>query len=224
MPLRAALRTLLLLLVLVVPLAVAAAQGAAPGTSAAESAQEPAARRAASVPIEIGDRVLVRVWREPGFSDSMTVDDAGEIVLPRLGPTRVAGHSIESLQDSLRVRYAEYLRNPSVQVVVLRRIGVQGEVNKPSLYFVDVTMTLREVLALAGGITEKGNPNSVVIVRQGREISLGKWQRGGPIATELQSGDQIVVGTRSWLSRNALAAVSTAGLVLSVLLPVLRDK
>jgi protein involved in polysaccharide export with SLBB domain len=182
------------------------------------------ALRAAQVAIAIGDRVTVRVWREPSFSDSLTVDDRGEVVLPRLGPMRVAGRTIASLQDTLRMRFAEYLRNPSVQVTVYRRVGVQGEVQKPNLYFVDATMSLREVLALAGGITENGSRNGIVIVRDGKQMRLGKWNEGGPLTADLRSGDQIVVGTRSWLSRNSLAVVSTAGLVLSVLLPVLRGK
>jgi polysaccharide export outer membrane protein len=111
-----------------------------------------------------------------------------------------------------------------VTVTVFRRVGVQGEVRKPGLYYVDATMTLRDVLALAGGVSENGNANDIVIVREGRQLPVGQWRRGGPMSADLRSGDQVVVATRSWLSRNALAAVSTAGLVLSVLVGVLRSK
>lgn len=189
------------------------------GDSAAAAAQ-----RAASVPISVGDRVRVKVWREPAFSDSVTVDQRGEIVLPRIGPMRVAGRTISTLQDTLRTRYAEWLREPDVTVTVYRRVGVQGEVRAPSLYYVDVTMTLREVLALAGGITESGNTDDVSIVREGRTLKLGKWRAGGPLSAELRSGDQVVVGRRSWLSRNALAAVSTLGLVVSVAVQVYNSR
>ena len=215
--------SLLALLVLSTASRATAAQ-AAVSLPAADDSAAVAARRAAQVAIAVGDRVTVRVWREPAFSDSLTVDDRGEVVLPRLGPMHVAGRTIASLQDTLRSRFAEYLRNPSVEVTVYRRIGVQGEVKKPNLYFVDATMTLREVLALAGGITENGNPNHVVIVRGGQSIRVGDWSAGEATSADLRSGDQVVVGQRSWLARNSLAVVSTAGLVLSVLLPVLRGK
>jgi protein involved in polysaccharide export with SLBB domain len=76
------------------------------------------------------------------------------------------------------------------------------------------------VLAQAGGITEAGNTDDVSIVRDGRTMKLGKWRAGGPLSAELRSGDQVVVGRRSWLSRNALAAVSTLGLVVSVAVQV----
>ena len=181
-----------------------------------------AAQRAASVAVAVGDRVRVKVWREPSLSDSLTVDERGELVLPRLGVLRVTGRSISSLQDTLRLRYAEYLRDPAVTVTVYRRIGVQGEVRAPGLYYVDATVTLREVLAQAGGITEAGNQDDVRIVRGGRETRLGRWRAGGPLAAELRSGDQVLVGRRSWLSRNALAAVGTLGLVVSVALQVVN--
>jgi hypothetical protein len=64
----------------------------------------------------------------------------------------------------------------------------------------------------------------VVIVRDGRQIPLGSWRGGGPLAAELRSGDQVFVARRSWLSRNALAAVSTLGLVVSVAVQVINSR
>jgi polysaccharide export outer membrane protein len=162
------------------------------------------------------------VWREPALSDTLTVDQNGMVVLPRLGPLSLARQTVGSLQDSLRVRYAEFLRNPSIEVTVLRRVGVHGEVKEPTLYWVDVTMTLRDVIALAGGLTEIANINNVVIVRGRTALKVGNWERGGPLASDLMSGDQIVVGRTSWLSRNLLAAASTVGVVASILITVFK--
>jgi polysaccharide export outer membrane protein len=201
------------------------AQATTSSTHVSDAAADPvaaAARRAASVAVAVGDRVRVRVWREPALSDSLTVDDRGEVALPRLGVLRVTGYSIASLQDTLRARYAEYLRDPSITVTVYRRIGVQGEVRSPGLYYVDATITLREVLAQAGGVTEAGSQDDVRIVRAGRETRLGRWRAGGPLAAELRSGDQVLVGRRSWLSRNALAATTTLALLVSVALQVIN--
>jgi len=172
--------------------------------------------------IQPGDRILLRVWREPDMSDTLTVDQNTEVVLPRLGPMSLVSHSVGSLQDTLRRRYAEFLRNPSIEVTVLRRIGVHGEVKNPDLYWVDVTMTLRDVIARAGGLTEIANRNDVVVVRGGEETKVRDWERGGPRASDLMSGDQIVVGRTSWLSRNALAAISTVAIVASIFVGVLR--
>lgn len=179
-----------------------------------------AAARAAAVGIEVGDRVRVKVWREPQYSDELTVDAAGQIVLPRVGPVPVRGMTIGTVRDSLRTRLAVYLREPVVEVTVLRRVGLQGEVRAPGLYFVDPTMTLRDVIVQGGGLTEAANASRVEVVRGGRVLPVGQAVTAS--VAELRSGDAIVVGRRSWLSRNALAVVSTLGLVVSVGVQVFR--
>jgi polysaccharide export outer membrane protein len=188
------------------------------GSSAAQAAE-----RAAAVGVAVGDRVRVKAWREPQYSDDqLAVDAAGQIVLPRVGPMTVAGLTIGSLQDSVRARYAAYLRDPVVTITVLRRVGLQGEVRAPGLYYVDPTTTLRDVIAQGGGLTEAANPSQVELVRDGRQLSLAAAEGRRVALAELRSGDAIVVGRRSWLSRNALAVVSTLGLVVSVGVQVFR--
>ena len=207
----------------VAPLAAGCAHGRGEAALAASLDDPPAqaAERASAVGVAVGDRVRVKVWREQLFSDEYTVDAAGQIVLPRVGPLTVAGLTIGTLQDTLRTRYAEYLRDPAVTVTVLRRVGLQGEVRTPGLYFVDPTVTLRDVIAQGGGLTEAANPSQVEIVRGGRQVRLGGRREAAALG-ELRSGDAIVVGRRSWLSRNALAVVSTLGLVVSVGVQVFR--
>jgi polysaccharide export outer membrane protein len=178
--------------------------------------------RPSSARILPGDRIALKVWREPTLSDALTVDQNGMVVLPRLGPFSLAQQTVGSLQDSLRARYAEFLRNPSIEVTVLRRVGVHGEVKEPTLYWVDVTTTLRDVIALAGGLTDIANVHNVTIVRGSTAIRVGNWERGGPLASDLLSGDQIVVGRTSWLSRNALAVVSAAGVLTSIIITIFR--
>lgn len=191
-----------------------------PAPAAEPSAGGDAARRAASVAVAAGDRVRVRVWREPTLSDELTIDERGDLVLPRVGRLHVSGWAIAALQDTLTTRYGEYLRNPSVAVTVLRRIAVQGEVRAPNLYYVDATKTLREVLAEAGGVTEAGNPGKLAIIRDGRPIRVPGWERGEALATDLRSGDQVFVPRRSWLERNALAVASTVGALTGVAVSV----
>ena len=181
------------------------------------------AERASTVSIAVGDRVRIKTWREPQYSDDqLAVDGAGQIVLPRIGPMTVTGLTIGTLQDSVRERYGAYLRDPVVTVTVLRRVGLQGEVRVPGLYYVDPTTTLRDVIAQGGGLTEAANSGQVEIVRGGRQLSLGRGAGDAASIAELRSGDAIVVGRRSWLSRNALAVVSTLGLVVSVGVQVFR--
>ncbi|MQA92157.1 MAG: hypothetical protein GEU90_18355 [Gemmatimonas sp.] len=176
--------------------------------------------------IQPGDQIRLQVWREPDLSGDFTVDEQGEAILPRIGRLEAASMEAAALQDSLYVAYGRYLRNPSIEIAVLRRIGVHGEVRNPSLYMVDLTMTLREVIAMAGGITDAGNPERIAIIRGDEEIRLDTNGQEQFDTAELRSGDQIVVGRRSWLALNPLAALSAStaliSFVVGVILPLVR--
>lgn len=179
----------------------------------------------ATATIRPGDQISLRILREPEMGGVFTVADDGRVLLPRLGSIRVDDRSATALRDSLASAYAEFLRDPSLEVTVLRRIGVRGEVQKPDLYLVDLTLTLRDVIAQAGGVTENGDRNKIEIVRDGERIDLGDGDQAQYLASQLRSGDQIVVGRRSWLANPAVAipTLTALGTFLAVyLIPLIR--
>ena len=150
-----------------------------------------------------GDFILVKIWREPDLSDTIQVDNAGVAVFPKLGPIPVTGIRPDSLERLLVREYSRYLQNPSIRVTVLRRITIWGAVMRPGTYPVDLTMTITDALALAGGATSEGKSDKVELRRGStrRMIDLsGQAERVGDLS--LRSGDQLVVPRRSWISRN----------------------
>ncbi|HEX7242954.1 MAG TPA: polysaccharide biosynthesis/export family protein [Longimicrobiaceae bacterium] len=177
----------------------------------------------ATAKVRPGDAVALKIWNEPEMSDTFAISASGEVVLPRLGDVRVTDLGVVELQDSLRRAFSVYLRNPSVEVTVLRRVSVQGEVREPDLYMVDLTMTLRDVIARAGGVSSEGDPGRIFVVRGGERIRFGKGDQARFTAADLLSGDQVVVGQKSWLSRNALAATGTLLGVAAFVVPMIRD-
>jgi len=182
----------------------------------------PAVQRAAEARIEPGDRIGVKVYLEPSLSDEVLVNPHGDIVLARLGTIHVASIAVGALQDTLQARYGTFLRDPSVSVTVLRRVVVNGDVGRPNVYYVDVTSTLRDVIAQAGGVTENGNPDKVTIIRNGESIPVPNWRDDISRASDLRSGDQIFVPKRSWLYRNMFSIASTGVLISSFLYTVLH--
>lgn len=171
-------------------------------------------------PLQPGDAVRLRFWRERDLDGEFPVDETGVAVLPILGQTQIAGRPPTELKLQIVEAYDEQLRNQDVQVVLLRRVSVIGAVGSPGLYFVDPTMTLGDALALAGGVVEgQGRPEGTRLVRDGRRISSEVPETF--YLNELRSGDQIYVPERSWLSRNsttvAVSLVSTATIVLTAL-------
>ncbi|MGH7482956.1 MAG: polysaccharide biosynthesis/export family protein [Longimicrobiales bacterium] len=165
--------------------------------------------------IQPGDRIALWVWEEPEMAREYAVDENGMAVLPKLGPVRVAGLSPDAVRDSIRVWYATNLTTEAIDVRVLRRIGVRGEVRAPSLYWVDPTLTAQDVITLAGGLTPDADEDEVELLRDAQRYTLG---RGLDRAVALESGDQLLVGRRSWFSLNAPFVVSTSiGVVITAI-------
>ncbi len=179
-------------------------------------------RRAVSAHAQPGDRVWFHVWREPKLSDTVMVDERGDVMLPKIGIVNASALSIGALRDTVRARIAEFLRDSPIELVVLRRVSINGEVAKPNVYYVDVTTTVRDLIARAGGVTDAGNANNVVVIRDGHRIPVRDWQRDRSESSDLRSGDQVVVARKSWLSMNALPALSVMTGVVSLVVVLFR--
>ncbi len=156
-----------------------------------------------------GDAVRLLVRDEPGLKGEYTVDPEGQILLPMVGLTRVAGRDFDEVRREVVDRYGHELVRGEVQIVPLLRIAVLGEVRQPALYPVDPTYTLADVLALAGGLAGSADPKHVALVRGGQTIPLVVRDGAPTLDAGFRSGDQLVVGRRSWLRENATALVTT---------------
>jgi polysaccharide export outer membrane protein len=201
----------LLVLLLVFPLAAALAQtGTVPNPLATGSGVRP------------GDVIVVKVWREPDYSGEFQVDARGRVVLPLLGELVVSGRDAEKLSDSLTAAYRVYLKNPSIEIAVRKRIAVSGEVGKPGLYPVDATISVGDLISLAGGVTSAGNKKKIQLLRNGQVIVSGLGPGTVLQNSPVQSGDQVFVPQRSWMSRNGgvflYAGVTVATSVLVAIL------
>jgi len=105
---------------------------------------------------------------------------------------------------------------------VLRRVSVSGEVARPSLYLADATLTVGDLISLAGGITPSGNRKKVTLLRNGQVVvsalGPGTVLQDSPV----QSGDQIFVPQRSWMARNGqVFLVGAVSVTTAVLVAVL---
>ena len=168
-----------------------------------------------------GDLIRVQIWREDTVSGDFMVDEQGTVVLPLLGPKHVAGISTDSLKSQLIAEYGHFLVNPAVNITLLRRINVAGEVRVPGLYVVDATNSVADVIAKAQGVTPNGNAEDIRLVRDGRS---------GPITGALslqeagiRTGDQVVVGKRGWWGRNFGAVMNTMSVLASVAVLVFKN-
>jgi polysaccharide biosynthesis/export protein len=161
-----------------------------------------------------GDVLRIRIFREPDLSGEFTVDENGVVTLPKLGPIRVGDESVATLKARIVSSYATYITQP-VEITPLLRVRVLGEVRTPGLYKVEPGMTLNDAIALAGGATSTGRTDRVSLIRNGRSVDAVLSPNAVLGESPVQSGDQLFVPERSWLSRNpgmlfgAISAVAT---------------
>ena len=191
------------------------------GAQVAPSSQMPAPVQSTAA-VGPGDRIILRVWREPSWSDTIVVGPDGTVTLPRIGRFAAAGLTPVSLADSVRTRLAVFLRDPAIDLAVLRRVAVLGAVRKPDIFYVDPVTSIRELLAKAGGIDDVGDANRIELVRGGVRQRIGKWRDVAESTAPVRSGDQVIVPRRPWVLRNALTVISSLAVAVSVLVSATR--
>ena len=167
-----------------------------------------------------GDVVDVQIWREETLSGQFAVDESGTVVLPLVGARNVMGVSAQDLRDDLTAAYARFLNNPSINVKLLRRITVSGEVRVPGLYTVDATVSIADLIAQAGGLNVDADANKIALFRDGQRFQLDL--NGATVVGQagIRSGDRVSVGQRGWLSRNFPSVVGIVSIISNVALIV----
>jgi polysaccharide export outer membrane protein len=109
---------------------------------------------------------------------------------PRGDTTRV---DLQKLQSGAFAQNVTLRPGDTIFVPRAETVFVSGQVRMPGEYPVRAGMTVRQALALAGGITERGSTRRVQIIRvvNGKEVTLG-----GDLQRTVQAGDTIVVNER----------------------------
>jgi polysaccharide export outer membrane protein len=200
-------RTATLAAMLAVP-AIAAAQTAVDSTRPPVQVAS-ADNNSPTTALRPGDVLRLKIWLEPDLSGDYAIDESGQATLPRLGPTRVTGIPANQLRDQLIERYREYLNNPSIEIVPLRRVSIIGSVQKPGIYPLEPSIKLGDAANVAGGATTDSKRNNVELTRGNAHYSYDLRADPSKADVPLASGDQVYIPQRSWLSRNATWFVST---------------
>ena len=152
------------------------------------------------------DVLGVLVWREADVSGDVTVRPDGMITLPLVGDTQAAGIQPETLASQIETLVGEYLTEPNVTVIVRqvnsRKAFITGEITEPGAYPLIGPLTVVQLIALAGGLTEFADQKRISIVRTGddgqtKTIRFNyKWITEGKELDQniqLRPGDTVVV-------------------------------
>lgn len=164
-----------------------------------------------------GDLLQVTVFESKELNATVRVSSRGNITLPLLGQIEVKGLTAREAEIKIENQYrARYIKDPHVSVFVQehmsKRVTLVGQFKQPGTYEYPSKQTLLDVMALAGGLTDKaGNmvqvrrhdappdePNVLVIdldqlIKQGR-TDLNVSINGGDIIFAPEAGRFLVDG------------------------------
>jgi polysaccharide export outer membrane protein len=151
-----------------------------------------------------GDLVRIMVWGREEYSGQFQVDEEGKLHYPVLGTIQTGGITVAALRDTLRIGLERLFTNPFITVTPLFRVAVLGHVRNPGLYTVDPTLSVLDVVALAGGPGPSANMDKLTVYRGGAatQMSLEDAVLHGQTLQNMgvRSGDEIMV-PRQWFAR-----------------------
>jgi polysaccharide export outer membrane protein len=174
-------------------------------------ATPPPAVQQPSVPIPpdyvIGpdDQLSIVFWREKEMSGDVVVRPDGKISLPLLNDIQAAGLTPDQLREKLMQAASKYVEDTTVTVVVRqinsRKVFITGSVARPGPYSLTSSMTVLQLIAVAGGLGEWADQKNITIMRveNGRptnhrfnykEVVQGKNLKQN---IELKPGDTVIV-------------------------------
>ena len=120
-----------------------------------------------------GDTLQVFVWNHPELTVTVPVRPDGMISTPLIAGVPAEGKTATQLAKDLEAALAEYVRNPTVSVMVTSFVGayadqirVVGQAAEPRSLPYRANMTLLDVMIAVGGLAEFAAGNRAVLVRE----------------------------------------------------------
>lgn len=146
------------------------------------------------------DAVEIKIWRQEDLSGRYAVNADTSINIPLLGKVSIKDIPVDTLHQLLIARFKNFYADVFVDIDFYYRINIFGEVKAPGYYYVKSEDNLINLLAQAGGPTERGNLDRIKIVNLGTEkqINFEKILKSGKNLDllKLRSGDVVIVARR----------------------------
>lgn len=160
-----------------------------------------------------GDNLQVFVWEHPDVSVTIPVRPDGRISTPLIEDMQAVGKTPTQLARDLEVALAEYIRSPTVNVIVTDFVGtfgmqvrVVGQAAEPQAIPYQEDMTLLDVMIAVGGLAENAAGNRAKIIREQNDkaieirVRIKDLLNDGDISenVRMMPGDILII-PESWL-------------------------
>jgi polysaccharide biosynthesis/export protein len=140
-------------------------------------------------------------WRDTDMTGDVTVRPDGNITLPLIRDIKAAGLRPEELREVITKAAAKLIEDPNVTVVVRqinsRNVFITGQVARPGPYPVSGQLTVLQLIAVAGGVSEYADSKNITITRGSQffRFNYKDVARGRKMEQNitLKPGDTVVV-------------------------------
>ncbi len=118
----------------------------------------------------IEDELLINIWGTTEEEYRKKIEYDGAVFIPKIGKIHLEGKRLSEARKIIRNKLFSRYKNISVSVTTgkLRTIEVfvLGEVKKPGSYIISPMTSILEILAMAGGTTEKGSLRQIKVTKK----------------------------------------------------------
>lgn len=116
------------------------------------------------------DVISVAVWGQDALSVSVPVRPDGRISMPLVGEIVAAGRSPEQIRQAIEGILPQYFTTrQTVSIIVTeinsKKVYILGQVQAPGVFDMQSSMSMLQVLAMAGGLGEFADRDGIMIIR-----------------------------------------------------------
>ena len=117
-----------------------------------------------------GDELDVIVHTAPALNRTVTIGPDGRFRMPYSGPILAAARTVDEVRDGVQFAMSRELNDPDIDVLLVgtpsQRVVVGGDVTNPGLFDMPGLIDPLQAIIMAGGITNEGRANTVVLMRR----------------------------------------------------------
>ena len=152
-----------------------------------------------SYKLQVGDELELSFFALPALEKKCVIRADGRFCHSALGEVRARGLTLAQLQREIQRRARTELKNPSFHLGLLSygksEIAVLGEVGHQGKFPILPGASVLDVVAQAGGLNDKADPESASLLRGGKSIDIDlRPPSGDKIASmKLETGDILYI-------------------------------
>lgn len=143
--------------------------------------------------LRAGDQLVFHIAALPELNSTYVVRVDGIFFHPLVGEVKAAGRTLGDLRADLKKRLAKELKNPSFRLglaqVAKHSVAVLGEARNQGTFEVGLGSTVLDLIAQAGGLSEKADRETAVLLRGQERLEVSLRPEAGGGLTQVRSGD-----------------------------------